>query len=152
MLLKVFLVRDSHNFGIVWYQELTCMLQPLKKWKMKPFEILVIKEENAGNQRFLLFSQCFLHFLTKIWIFWPCYFFFLSIDAFHLDCFKNFVILKRIKLVCNLIITPPQSIDLLEWFEKTSLWFSLLLTCPMHNSLQLFSYKLYLFILKFNSY
>ena len=31
----------------------------------KPFENIVGKGENAGNQHFLLFPPCFLPFLTK---------------------------------------------------------------------------------------
>ena len=37
--------------------------------KRKPFENIVGKEENAGNQHFLLFLQCFLLFRTEIAIF-----------------------------------------------------------------------------------
>ena len=37
----------------------------------KPFENIVGKGENAGNQHFLLFSQCFLTFQRKIAPFEP---------------------------------------------------------------------------------
>ena len=33
----------------------------LKTLKKKPFENIVGRGENAGNQHFLLFPQCFLH-------------------------------------------------------------------------------------------
>ena len=42
------------------------LLTPLKK---KAFENIVGKGENAGNQHFLLFPQCFLFFPTQILIF-----------------------------------------------------------------------------------
>ena len=35
----------------------------------KPFENIAGKGENAGNQHFLLFSQCFLHFPRSNFIF-----------------------------------------------------------------------------------
>ena len=35
----------------------------------KPFENIVGKEENAGNQHFLLFSQCFLSCERQLWCF-----------------------------------------------------------------------------------
>ena len=34
--------------------------------KKKPLENIEGKGENAGEQHFLLFPQCFLHFLNKI--------------------------------------------------------------------------------------
>ena len=39
--------------------------------KMYPFENIVGKEENAGNQHFLLLQQCFLSFSKQISIFLP---------------------------------------------------------------------------------
>ena len=33
--------------------------------RKKPFENIVGKGENAGNQHFLLFPQCFLHFTKQ---------------------------------------------------------------------------------------
>ena len=42
------------------------LLAPVKK---KPFENIVRKGGNAGNQHFLLFPQCFLLFPTQIAIF-----------------------------------------------------------------------------------
>ena len=41
---------------------------------LKPSENIVGKGENAGNQHFLLFPQCFLPFLNQISIFSPVYF------------------------------------------------------------------------------
>ena len=43
---------------------LTTLSQLLTTLKKKPFENIVVKEENACNQPFLLFPQCFLT-LTK---------------------------------------------------------------------------------------
>ena len=37
--------------------------------KKKPFENIMGKDENAGNQHFLFFPQCFPHFTTQILIF-----------------------------------------------------------------------------------
>ena len=63
--------------SICWPQNLTCLnpcannhgfLWPLRK---KPFENTVRKGENAGNQHFLLFSQCFLPYWRKISQFEP---------------------------------------------------------------------------------
>ena len=34
--------------------------------RKKPFENIVGKEENAGNQHFLLFSQCLLSYKTQL--------------------------------------------------------------------------------------
>ena len=42
--------------------------------KKKAFENIVGKEENAGNQHFLLFPQCFLHVQKQILIFGHIYF------------------------------------------------------------------------------
>ena len=42
------------------------LLTPLEK---KVLDNIARKEENAGNQHFLLFPQCFLHFPTQISIF-----------------------------------------------------------------------------------
>ena len=38
----------------------------IKPWRKKPFENIVGKEENAGNQHFLLFPQCFLSYETQL--------------------------------------------------------------------------------------
>ena len=49
----------------------------------KAFENIVRKEENAGNQHFLLFPQCFLSFETQLLIFWVI-FNLLTANAFSL--------------------------------------------------------------------
>ena len=46
------------SFGGVVIKSQSQVLMTLKK---KSFETLVGKEENAGNERFFLFPQCFLH-------------------------------------------------------------------------------------------
>ena len=35
-------------------------------WRKKPFENIVGKKENAGNQHFLLFPQCFLSYKRQL--------------------------------------------------------------------------------------
>ena len=56
--------------------------------KMKAFENIVGKGENAGNQHFPLFPQCFLPFPPKKFHFWVA-FIFSSTNAFNLDQSKN---------------------------------------------------------------
>ena len=41
-------------------------LKPLKKKKKKSLENIVGKRENAGNQHFLVFQQCFLPYQRHI--------------------------------------------------------------------------------------
>ena len=41
----------------------------------KAFETILRKEENAGNQHFLLFPQCFLPFQKSVFIFFNLYLF-----------------------------------------------------------------------------
>ena len=36
----------------------------------KSFENIVRKRENAGNQHFLFFPQCFLNYLRLGWLYW----------------------------------------------------------------------------------
>ena len=55
----------------------------MTKWK-KPFENIVGKGENAGNQHFLLFQQSFLSFPKQISIFWVT-FILPSANALNLD-------------------------------------------------------------------
>ena len=52
--------------------------------KIKPFENLAGKGENAGNQHFLLFPQCFLPFPKQI-SFFSAKFNLLPANAFNLD-------------------------------------------------------------------
>ena len=54
---------------------------------MKPFKNIVEKGENAGNQHFLLFPQCFLPVPKQISIFQS--FILSSANAFNLDPFLN---------------------------------------------------------------
>ena len=56
---------------------------------MKAFENIVGKGENAGNQHFLLFPQCFLTFPKQISSF-ELHFDLSSANAFSLDKFKIF--------------------------------------------------------------
>ena len=55
---------------------------------MKPFESIVGKGENAGNQHFLLFPQCFLLFPRQISIF-ESHFVLSSANALNSDKSKN---------------------------------------------------------------
>ena len=52
-----------------------------------PFKNIEGKEENADNQHFLLFPQCFLPFPNQISIFLS-HFFLSSANAFNLDQYK----------------------------------------------------------------
>ena len=57
--------------------------------RKKPFENIVGKGENAGNQHFLLFPQCFLPLKKQI-----------SIFDTHLNCrVQRFSILDRSKIL-----------------------------------------------------
>ena len=56
--------------------------------KMKPFENIVGKGENAGNQHFLLFPQYFVPFPKQI-SFFSVFFISLSANALNFDQFKN---------------------------------------------------------------
>ena len=47
----------------------TKQFQVLKSLRKKAFENIAGKEENAGDQYFLLFPQCFVLFLTQMFIF-----------------------------------------------------------------------------------
>ena len=75
--------------------------------KKKPFENIVGKEENAGNQHFLLFLQCFLPF--------PPFFFLSNISLLptnvsNLDQSKNLSFGKDLILYkSNLFLTLSQS-------------------------------------------
>ena len=68
------------------------LLTTLRK---RPFENIVGKEENAGNQYFLLFPRCFLPFLTKFQFFTNIYFVICKFFQFWPVC--NFVIWSRVK-------------------------------------------------------
>ena len=59
--------------------------------KKSSFENIVGKEENAGNQPFLLFPKCFLPIQEQIQILEP-YLFLSSATAFNLDQSKTFVV------------------------------------------------------------
>ena len=61
----------------------TTHLRLLMTLYKKPFENIVGNGENAGNQHFLLFPECFLPFLKQISIF-QLHLFFLSANAFNL--------------------------------------------------------------------
>ena len=41
---------------------ITTQWRLLTHWRKKPFEIIVGKEENAGNQHFIFFPQCLLSY------------------------------------------------------------------------------------------
>ena len=50
----------------LYRQLLTTESGLVTKAKKEPFENIVEKEENAGNQHFLLFPQCFLSYPEQI--------------------------------------------------------------------------------------
>ena len=62
----------------------TAQSRLLTTLRKKPFENIVGKGENAGNQHFLLFPQCFLSFPQQISIV-QSQLFFSSANAFNLD-------------------------------------------------------------------
>ena len=69
---------------------LTTHSQILTNLKKKPFENIVRKGENAGNQHFLLFLQCFQPFPRKIAIF-----------ELHLFCHQQiFSVWNGLKFCC----------------------------------------------------
>ena len=65
----------------------TTLSQLLMALERKPFENIVGKGENADNQHFLVFQQCYLPFPKQISIFWS-HLFLLSANAFNLDLSK----------------------------------------------------------------
>ena len=64
----------------------------------KAFENIVVKGENASNQHFLLFPQCFLPFPIQISIF-QLHFFLSSANAFNLDRSKILSIGEKLNTV-----------------------------------------------------
>ena len=67
----------------------------LKTQYKKPFENMVRKGENAGNQHFLLFPQCFLPFPEQISIF-SVAFILSSATAFNFEWSKIFSFVKEL--------------------------------------------------------
>ena len=63
------------------------------------FENIVGKGENAGNQHFLLFPQCFLPIQKKRISVFKLHLFCPSANAFNLDQGKNLLFGKRLKSV-----------------------------------------------------
>ena len=59
--------------------------------KQRAFENIVGKGENAGNQHFLLFPQCFLPFPNQISIFHP-----------HLFCCLHMLSFGAVEKLCHL--------------------------------------------------
>ena len=62
--------------------------------RMKAFEIIVWKENNAGNQHFLHFPQCFLYFLEELLIF--NHIISASANSFNLDQPKYLLLSKEL--------------------------------------------------------
>ena len=56
----------ENHISLTLYHTIPTFNDPLLR---KTFENIVEKEENAGNQHFLLFPQCFLPFHEQIPIF-----------------------------------------------------------------------------------
>ena len=82
----------------------------------KSFENIVGKGENAGNQHFLLFSQCFLPFQKHSSI--VEFFFFLSFPYLNLDLNKILSFVKGFTKFCRLVkglsFTKGQNFRLLQ--------------------------------------
>ena len=53
---------EGNDHILTLYHRITTIITTLDK---RPFENIVGRGENAGNQNFLLFPQCFLFFLKK---------------------------------------------------------------------------------------
>ena len=68
--------------------------------RKQPFENIVGKGENAGNQHFLLFPQCFLPFLLQILVFESHLFCRLQINAFKSDKSKILWLGKELSSTC----------------------------------------------------
>ena len=82
------------SFDCLYY---TTQSSLLKSPRRKAFENIVGKGENAGNQHFLLFQQCFLLFPIKNSIFLDT-FILLSANAFNLDWSKILLFGKELIL------------------------------------------------------
>ena len=69
---SIFLLSFLHDIFKNCPQLFATQSRPLKALRREPFENIVEKEENAGNQHFLLFPQCFLPFSNQISLFHLC--------------------------------------------------------------------------------
>ena len=76
-------VRFDANFRSGLHFTLYLTIPTFYALKKKPFETIVGKGENAGNQQFLLFPQCFLPFPKQILTFQSH-----LVCRFNLDQFK----------------------------------------------------------------
>ena len=63
------MIINSYQFQITLNQLFTTQSQLFMTLRKKAFESIVGKGENAGNQHFLLFPQCFLPASKRIFIF-----------------------------------------------------------------------------------
>ena len=73
-----------------------------------PFENIVRKEENGGNQHFLLFPQSFLYFQKTNFDQLLIYIYFLSANAFNLDQYSILSFGKEITKWCTSQIRKPE--------------------------------------------
>ena len=84
----------------------------LTNLRKKPFENIVRKGENAGNQHFLLFPQCFLLFLTQITIFQS-----------HLFCRLQVLSIRTsVKICCLVELTHSHAITPFDAPGKQAFW------------------------------
>ena len=116
--LKYFLHKEAFSMGDLitdnLFQLFTSQSQLLTTLKKKPFENIVGKGENAVNQHFLLFPQCFLPFSKYISFFKP-HFLLLSANAFNLKWPKIFLFGKKLdKFHLNLIYSSLFSFPLIK--------------------------------------
>ena len=78
----------------------------------KPFENIVGKGENAGNQHFLLFPQCFLPFLLQN-SFFKSHLILLSANAFNLDQSKILLFGKELYPFFNFEFSMKEHLQLM---------------------------------------
>ena len=103
----------------------TTLFRLSKTLRKKPFQNIVGKGENAGNQHCLLFPQCFppkLNFscsftfchLQMLWI-WTCWKF------YHLVK-REWILRIMIRCIPVTLLITVLRILLLQWFEKNIVW------------------------------
>ena len=84
--------RELHVTRAIFNLPFTTQSRLLTPMEKKPFENIVRKGENAGNQHFLLFSQCFLPVPRKI-----------SVLKLHLFCCLQMLSIWTSLKICHMI-------------------------------------------------
>ena len=112
MLSIAFLLMSVQSRDYVALDQLfTTQSQLLTTPRKKRIENIVRKGENAGNQHFLLFPQCFLPFLKQLAVFSDTFILWTA-NAFNLDQSKNLLFGKGLSfrncmfsLLCRYVVT-----------------------------------------------